>query len=370
MCAQLGRHCLVRNLPALIQCFAIGLAIGYGAFSLANILVPGREEDSHLQGAVGVRKDTPAVATPPRHHGIGRAAAGYHNSQDGCPERPLNLLVLLPSAPSGVNKRHVIRSTWLQEDAHTLEEVKVTGRFVIGTNQISAQTHTDLLAENGVFKDLLFIPDVRDSYQNLTAKVLQSLVLAYEHYEFDYVLKADEDSYIRIRKIAKSLRVLGCNQLLYWGHFTGRSAPTASGRWAEHEWNLCAHYIPYALGGGYLLSRKLVGNIARVWRRLKLYGNEDISIATWLAPFKVNKKHDTRFDVDSVSFGCHNNLVITHKVGLKGMLQYHRSLTSRGRLCPAETLTTPLHTYNWTLPPSKCCYPGDSIPEETDTAYF
>ena len=53
---------------------------------------------------------------------------------------------------------------------------------------------------------------------------------AFQDYEFDYVLKTDEDSYVRVWKIVKSLRVLDCNQLLYWGQFTGRSLPMISGR--------------------------------------------------------------------------------------------------------------------------------------------
>lgn len=347
----------VTRLLALVQCFTVGLAVGYGAFILANYSF----HKGH-QYEVAQSKDKHVGRSAP-------VATVQRASQDGCPKRPLNILVILPSSPSGVIKRRVIRATWLQDEC---EDVKLTTRFVIGTKELSEQTHNELLAENKAFKDLLFLPNVWDAYENLTAKVLNGLVKAYEDYEFDYVLKTDDDSYVRIRIIAKSLRALGCNQLLYWGQFTGRSLPMISGRWAEKEWNICRYYIPYALGGGYILSRKLVGIIARVWTRLKVYRNEDVSIAAWLAPYKVNKKHDIRFDAGSTAAGCHNNMAITHKVGIAKMLLYHTSLANTGRLCVKETLLKPLYTYNWTLPPSQCCYGSlnDGVLAEIDAAYF
>lgn len=194
----------------------------------------------------------------------------------------------------------------------------------------------------------------------------------YESFTFDYVLKTDEDSYVVVRKIAESLRVLNCNERLYWGSFTGRGVPMDSGRWAEHEWNLCTRYIPYAFGGGYILSRKLVGMIVRVWERLKVYHNEDVSVAAWLAPYKVNKIHDVRFDVETESVGCHNNMVITHKVRLRKMLQYHNSMSTTGRLCAKEALTRSLYVYIWTLPPSQCCNErfNHTMPVEIDSSYF
>ena len=83
--------------------------------------------------------------------------------------------------------------------------------------------------------------------------------------------------------------------------------------------------------------------IARVWTRLKMYRNEDVSIAMWLAPYKVNKKHDRRIDTGSESVGCHNNMAITHKVGITRMLRYHNSLATTGRLCVKEALISPLY---------------------------
>lgn len=49
---------------------------------------------------------------------------------------------------------------------------------------------------------------------------------------------------------------------LYWGFFNGRAQVKRAGPWRETDWILCDYYLPYALGGGYVLSQGLVKFIA------------------------------------------------------------------------------------------------------------
>ena len=72
----------VDRLPALIQCFALGLAFGSGTFILTNYLFP---IDVHSKdGHVGFHQSS---ANPP-------PVTVQHASQDGCPEHPLNIFVI------------------------------------------------------------------------------------------------------------------------------------------------------------------------------------------------------------------------------------------------------------------------------------
>ena len=57
-----------------------------------------------------------------------------------------------------------------------------------------------------------------------------------------------------------------------------------------------SRYVPYALGGGYVLGRELVSFIAENARMLELYNSEDAAMGAWLGGFKVTRKHDTRWD--------------------------------------------------------------------------
>lgn len=51
---------------------------------------------------------------------------------------------------------------------------------------------------------------------------------------------------------------------LYWGYFSGQSHVNSnSGKWMESDWFLCDYYLPYALGGGYVISRNIVDFIGK-----------------------------------------------------------------------------------------------------------
>ena len=96
-------------------------------------------------------------------------------------------------------------------------------------------------------------------------------------------------------------------------------------------------YIPYAFGGGYVLSHDLVRYISENSELLKQFNNEDVSIGTWLAPLKnVRRVHDVRFDTESISRGCNNKHIVSHKQSVKDLKSKHFMLnnsTLKNRLC-------------------------------------
>lgn len=44
-----------------------------------------------------------------------------------------------------------------------------------------------------------------------------------------------------------------------------------------------------------------------------MFVNEDVSVGIWLAPLRIERRHDRRFDTEWRSRGCLNHYVITHK---------------------------------------------------------
>ena len=46
---------------------------------------------------------------------------------------------------------------------------------------------------------------------------------------------------------------------LYWGFFRGDAHVKHVGPWAEPKWYLSETYLPYAHGGGYILSAGMFG---------------------------------------------------------------------------------------------------------------
>ena len=70
------------------------------------------------------------------------------------------------------------------------------------------------------------------------------------------------------------------------------------GKWAEADWFVCDRYVPYAVGGGYVLSADLVRYLNANADLLQRYRSEDVSLGLWLAPLRIHRVHDPRFDTE------------------------------------------------------------------------
>ncbi|CAH2011076.1 unnamed protein product [Acanthoscelides obtectus] len=212
-------------------------------------------------------------------------------------------------------------------------------------------------------KDLLILP-VLDNYKNLTLKIkhtFQWLSDQYDHgMDFKYVLKCDGDSFVHLKSlVVQANNKEGPNKLnLYWGYFYGNARIFTKGKWKETDWIFSDRYLPYALGGGYLLSKNLVTYIGKNAENLRTFNAEDVSVGFWLAPVdNILRIHDTRFDTEWKSRGCQNQHLIVHHVSSEEMLQYYKNVEEFGQLCPVEVKAKrrSVYIYNWKVSPSQCC---------------
>ena len=85
------------------------------------------------------------------------------------------------------------------------------------------------------------------------------------------MFQCDDDTYIRLPEVIDELHHTNYESNLYWGFFDGRAPVQKSGKWQETNYVLCDRYLPYALGGGYVLSHDLVK------LQLKLTNKNDIA---------------------------------------------------------------------------------------------
>ena len=214
----------------------------------------------------------------------------YKNSANK--ERQYMLAVMVLSSPNenGKKRRQVIRETWKR--AYEAADSPVTIRFVLGTAGLEESHVFSLESEHANYSDLLLLPSLKDGYQNLTLKVLNILVWADNHLHLSYLLKCDDDTYVRVGAIMSELRRRKSRKSLYWGYFSGKAKPLARGKWTENNWFLCDHFLPFAMGGGYIISSDLVHRVAMNAGGLQLYSNEDTSLGVWLSPYKAERKHD------------------------------------------------------------------------------
>ncbi|CAH1183752.1 unnamed protein product [Phaedon cochleariae] len=306
-----------------------------------------------------------------------------------------DLIILILSAPENLKKRNIVRDTWLKLAYHEGNEnnhFQYKHYFVIGNlGQYARQLH-ELKLEQSKFKDILILP-IDDSYKKLTEKVKQSFQWLSEQSEyglgFKYVLKCDDDSFVNLGKLISELmhidRILISNDgsvpkiqdglqeyisyniqindpanishlNLYWGYFSGNARIQTKGKWKEINWIASDHYLPYALGGGYVLSKNLVVLIGKTCEHLRSFKSEDVSVGMWLAPINnIVRVHDIRFDTEWISRGCKNTNLITHNVSPAEMNKLFKNLMTFGKMCSTETTRRKHYIYDWNVPNSECC---------------
>ena len=270
------------------------------------------------------------------------------------------LVVMILSSPKGKKRRDAIRQTWMKGYREKLHKMQV--KFSIGTEGLSSELVDMLTDEVSTYGDLLLLPHLGDSYQNLTLKVLQSFVALSNHYSFSFLLKCDDDSFVVLDTILSELKQRESGGSYYWGFFNGKAHVHREGKWKEKSWFLSENYLPYALGGGYVLSEDLVRLIVSNSHALTLYNSEDVSVGVWTSPFNVERHHDVRFNTEFISRGCRNVYMVSHKQGLDDMFSKQKHLEQTGKQCPKEYQSRLSYVYNWTSEPTKCCVRVKGVP--------
>ena len=239
----------------------------------------------------------------------------------------LSLVILVMSAPANKLRRMMIRKTWALK---LPKGVKVF--FVIGEKNLMYGNKTMLNEERSRSDDLIVLPNLEDNYEKLTEKVVASMQWINNKVDFDYLLKTDDDTFVRVDEVIKDLQMKP-SERLYWGFFNNGSEIVKVGKWAETKPYICDRYVSYALGGGYVLSKDLISYIVDNSDKFKMFVNEDVSVWTWLAPLDVNKIHDERFRM----YGeCKEEYIVLHYSSTYDMHVFNKSLAVDNTLCGSQ----------------------------------
>lgn len=265
--------------------------------------------------------------------------------------------------------------------------VGVRHLFVVGTAGLS-RVQTNLLAhenrESG--GDMLLLGNLVDGYANLTQKLLfafDAVVFGGSNsrqaeatksaasLSFRYVLKCDDDTYVKLDRVVAELlvydRLLGeryghseatVRPELYWGYFSGNAHVKRSGKWREPNYTLGDRYHPYALGGGYVVSAGIVRWVATNAALLSQFGSEDVAMGLWLSALRtVYRRHDVRFDTAWMQRQCRDYHLVLHKRSERDM-----KMVRGGGLCSGVEDDGPKvpqrpveYFYDWLAPVAKCC---------------
>ena len=159
------------------------------------------------------------------------------------------IVFMIPSHPSNMNSREVIRNTWanvagwsLLKDENAYKK-KIRVMFVCGS--IPSQNFTALFEEEVAEKDDMFVvKNITEGRTSLRYKEMWAMRYAHEHYNFIYLVKTDDDVTVNLPVLIRDLAALprGYHYMGLCMHNVG-SPP--------QRWKYCS-------GGGYVLSRDLI----------------------------------------------------------------------------------------------------------------
>lgn len=202
------------------------------------------------------------------------------------PSQELLLLVLVSSAPGSDYQfaRSAIRNTWGNSDEcrNTNDSSKRTSCrwkvvYLVGKSY-NESLDSQIKDEAQIFNDIL-VGNFHDSYVNLVIKLFMGFSWA-SKVNCRFVLKADDDIYVRVPKLVSWLR--HAPSPLYAGHVHRKVGvsrdpkernPLPPGSSFNEKF-----YPPYCLGAFYVLSRSVIPDILKAVNRWRPWPIEDTYI--------------------------------------------------------------------------------------------
>ena len=118
------------------------------------------------------------------------------------PEEPVDILLLIKSAPQNHHNRLLLRSMWANSSYLADVGARVKYSFLIGAKQFS-QFPQQLLDEAKTNIDLIFM-DFIDSYRNNTYKTMGAMKWTLENCEqAKYIALVDDDIFLNVKNVVR-----------------------------------------------------------------------------------------------------------------------------------------------------------------------
>ncbi|KAH1096609.1 hypothetical protein J1N35_013530 [Gossypium stocksii] len=233
----------------------------------------------------------------------------------------LVMLVGVFSTGNNFERRMALRRSWMQFEAVRSGDVAV--RFFIGLNK-NLQVNFELWKEAQAYGDIQFMPFV-DYYSLISLKTIAICIMGTKILPAKYIMKTDDDAFVRIDEVLSSLKEKPSNGLLY-GLIEFDSSPhrEKDSKWyiSDEEWPHSS-YPPWAHGPGYIISRDVAKFIVQGHkeRELKLFKLEDVAMGIWIEEFKRSGR-EVHYITDDRFFnaGCESNYILAHYQGPRMVL--------------------------------------------------
>ncbi|PSR97862.1 Hydroxyproline O-galactosyltransferase [Actinidia chinensis var. chinensis] len=225
----------------------------------------------------------------------------------------LVLLIGIFSTGNNFERRMALRRSWMQYEP--IRSGNVAVRFFSGLDK-NKHVNFQLWKEAQAYGDIQLMPFV-DYYSLLTLKTIAICILGTKVLPATYIMKMDDDAFVRIDEVISSLKGKVSNGLLY-GLIAFESSPQ---RDKDNKWYISAEewphesYPPWAHGPGYIISQDIAKFIVQGHqeRDLQLFKLEDVAVGIWIEEFK-NQGHKVQHISDDRFYnaGCEPNYILAH----------------------------------------------------------
>uniref|UniRef100_A0A1J3H486 Putative beta-1,3-galactosyltransferase 16 n=1 Tax=Noccaea caerulescens TaxID=107243 RepID=A0A1J3H486_NOCCA len=223
------------------------------------------------------------------------------------------LLVGVFSTGNNFKRRMALRRSWMQYEA--VRSGKVAVRFLIGLHT-NEKVIVEMWREAKTYGDIQFMPFV-DYYGLLSLKTVALCILGTKVIPAKYIMKTDDDAFVRVDELLSSLQEKPSSALLY-GLISFDSSPDSEqgSKWyiTKEEWPL-ESYPPWAHGPGYVISQDIAKFVVKGHRQrdLKLFKLEDVAMGIWIQQYNQTVKrvkyiNDRRFH----NSGCLSDYILVH----------------------------------------------------------
>lgn len=237
----------------------------------------------------------------------------------------LHLLILITSSPEHFRRRKAIRNTWCSgQGFHSSKAFQCV--FMIAEH-LAPEVNDKVRNETSDFKDIL-LGTYKDSYQNLTHKVLVGFHWSEQNCLPQYILKTDDDCFVNVELFLAFLRLQETLTNLYAGRVFDEQDKREVirdrlSKWAVTKEQYLPKYYPrYAGGPGYLLSRDVLQSFVSFSHRVKPFPVEDAYMGVLAEHLSISPINSPRFASYTPHWSVCNFRFIFLLHGVPDILQY------------------------------------------------
>eukprot|EP01025_Chloroclados_australasicus_P009938 TRINITY_DN1385_c0_g2_i2.p1 TRINITY_DN1385_c0_g2~~TRINITY_DN1385_c0_g2_i2.p1 ORF type:complete len:462 (+),score=39.24 TRINITY_DN1385_c0_g2_i2:339-1724(+) len=211
------------------------------------------------------------------------------------------LFIGVLTSPKRSQERAAQREAWI-DDANQMQDVII--RFVM----LESERTLEVEKEVNEHMDFLFVTQQTRQYKQALHKVYRLFEHVAENYQASFVLKTDDVAYVNVPVLVHYLHQQCMNEdclheRLYIGYEQSNSpvfrdtSQSEFNQWINQKYYEVVksdQYIPYMMGGGYILSGDLVELIISMQQNIGLFWSpiEDGTIGMWLAGLNVRRVSD------------------------------------------------------------------------------